>query len=638
MIDFLDDLNPKQKEAVRYVNGPLLILAGAGSGKTRVLVYKIAYLLCKCKAKPCEILALTFTNKAAEEMRSRIHKLVGNSARNISMGTFHSFCARVLRIYSERLGFTKDFTIYDETDAKNLIKKIVRENDIGIMQTPKAIYSRISLAKNSFISPESYPIYSFVDERIAKIYGIYQETLKENNALDFDDLLIKAYELFENHPDAKERFSSKYILVDEYQDTNHVQYLILKCLSAKHRNISVVGDDDQSIYRWRGADIRNILDFEADFPDAKIIRLEENYRSTKKILRAASSVVKNNVNRMGKELWTKKEEGEQLSILEAKDEQDEAHEIVRIIKEENRPLGEFVILYRTHAQSRIIEETLRRENIPYVIVGGVRFYERQEVKDALAYLRVIANPNDNVALLRIINVPHRGIGESTIRVLEQFASSEGIPLYVAVGMADKIDGLHQSKKNALLRFYRMMENCKRTEKKPSKLLERVLESTGYIRRLEAEGGAESLTRIENVKELIASADKYNKLEDFLNDVALLTDIDNWDKRNDKITLMTAHNAKGLEFPVVLITGLEEGLFPHFSSLYDEDELEEERRLFYVGLTRAKEKVYLSYAQSRNRRGTTLPSRFLGELPQDTVVLRRAYGNNFRANNPYRTSF
>jgi DNA helicase-2/ATP-dependent DNA helicase PcrA len=619
MNDFLDDLNPRQREAVEYINGPLLILAGAGSGKTRVLVYKIAYLLSKCKAKPWEILALTFTNKAAEEMRSRIYKLVGNSARNIPMGTFHSFCARALRMFSEKLGFTKTFTIYDETDAKNLIKKIVRENDIGVMQTPKAIYSRISLAKNSFLSPEAFPVYSYLDERIAEIYDMYQKTLKENNALDFDDLLIKACELFENHQDARDRFSSKYILVDEYQDTNHVQYLIIKCLAAKHRNISVVGDDDQSIYRWRGADIRNIFDFESDFPDAKIIRLEENYRSTKNILRAASAVVKNNVNRMGKELRTKKEEGEQLSIFEAKDEEAEAQEIVRIIREEKRPLGEFVILYRTHAQSRIIEETLRREDIPYVIIGGVKFYDRKEIKDALAYLRVIANPNDDVALLRVINVPSRNIGESTIRVLEQFASSEGIPLYIAVGMADEIDELNQGQRNTLLRFYKMMEKCKREGKKPSKLLDLIFESTGYLGKLEVEGGAEALTRIENVKELIVSSEKYDNLGDFLNDVALLTDIDNWDKRSDKVTLMTAHNAKGLEFSVVLITGLEEGLFPHFSSLYDEDELEEERRLFYVGLTRSKEKVYLSYAQSRKRRGATLPSRFLGELPQDAVI-------------------
>ncbi len=605
----------------------MLVLAGAGSGKTRVLTYKVAWLIENLRIKPWEILAVTFTNKAANEMHSRIESLIGKAATKVWISTFHSFCARVLRKYAEILGYSRDFTIYDAYDSKSLIKRIINDHSINLQISPKAIAGKISKAKNRLISPEDYSESDdFRAPLIKTVYELYQETLKTNNAMDFDDLLVNAYEVLNRSNEALLRFSFKYILVDEYQDTNHIQYELLKLLSTKHNNLTVVGDEDQSIYGFRGADIGHILRFEKDFPDAKLIRLEENYRSTGLILQAASQVVSHNNYRIGKELWTNNPDGEPLSLFTAPDASREAYELVNTIKGLSHPLNDFVILYRTNAQSRVIEEAFRLSNIPYTIVGGIRFYERKEIKDALAYLRVLINPQDSVAFNRIINTPHRGIGPGTLQILSQFAEKQDTSVYFALKEVDKIESISTRRKKTLKKFFKLMESHRKKIGKPDKLIDTILHEIGYWDKLEEEDTLETQSRIENLQELIRGASDYSSLDEFLETVSLFTNIDKWDDTQSYITLMTVHNAKGLEFPIVFITGLEEGLFPHSLSLNNEVELEEERRLFYVALTRAKEKVYLSYALDRKGYGYSLKSRFLDEIPPELIEESSIYSN------------
>lgn len=639
MKDFLKDLNNQQREAVKWVNGPILILAGLGSGKTRVLTYKIAYLL-SLGVRPWEILALTFTNKAVNEMKERAVKLVGDVAKNVTIGTFHSVFAKILRYEVEKLGYTKGFTIYDQDDSLSLIKSVIKELNFSEDSiNPSVAQAKISNIKNALISPELFLTLAEnqFDVKIGQIYKSYQSSLFQRNAMDFDDLLIKSIELFERYPDVLEKYQTKfkYILVDEYQDTNRVQYILLKMLSAKHRNLCVIGDDAQSIYSWRGAEIRNILDFKSDFPDCKIFKLEQNYRSTKKILRAADSVIKNNTEQILKNLWTENSEGEPIVVLECKDDRDEAEKVVYFIKEEIRKnkynLSDFVILYRTNAQSRSFEDELRRQGFPYTIVGSVAFYKRKEVKDLLAYLKVIVNPRDDESLLRIINFPNRGIGEVTIERIKSFASAKGISLFEAMCRAYAIPGLTDRARKSIHNFCDLIGKYIDLKNKisASELVRALVDDIGLIRYYKQEGTPESQQRIENIEELLSAITEFSiqnpddgAIERFLEEVSLIADIDTWENKRDAITLMTLHSAKGLEFPVVFITGLEEGLFPIASSFYNTKELEEERRLFYVGITRAMKKLYFSYAKRRMRAGNIFESkrsRFLDEVPEDLVV-------------------
>lgn len=632
-MNLLQDLSPPQREAVTHTRGPLLVLAGAGSGKTRVLTYRIAYLIGELNVRPHSILAVTFTNKAAQEMRSRVISLIGDMPRSLWLGTFHSACVRILRENVKLLGYPQHFTIYDQTDQLNLTKRVMKELDIGERHfDPRGVRARISRAKNALTPPEEYAQGDLFEEAVAQVYGRYQEKAKENGALDFDDLLMKTVELFKEHPHILREYSGRFrhILVDEYQDTNHAQYVIVELLSRTHRNLCVVGDDDQSIYGFRGADISNILDFERDFPDAKVVRLEENYRSTQRILSAAHSVVSRNLGRKEKELWTRKEAGEQIEFFEAEDEKEEAELVVSAIKDEvsaqARSPTDFVVLYRTNAQSRPLEETLRACDLPYVIVGGIRFYERKEIKDILAYVKVITNPSDSLSLTRIINTPRRGIGEKTLEKLLEFAQSRCLSLHEAVGRGDEVDGLTPQTRSALSEFSQLLARYRSAKESLSisRLVSQLLEEIGYLRELTEEDTVEAEGRMENVKELLFSIEDFCEksgdptLDAYLAKISLLTDIDAWDNQQEAITLMTAHNAKGLEFPVVFICGLEEGLFPHSSSFHSPRELEEERRLFYVGLTRAKEKVYLSYAKERqrSRQRVSRPCRFLQEIPEE----------------------
>ena len=640
--ELLADLNPEQRVAVTWPKGPVLILAGAGSGKTRVLAYRIAYLIGHKGIKQQNVLAVTFTNKAAEEMAERVQHLLGGEAKPLWLGTFHSACVRILRRDGEYVGYSRNFSIFDQADSLSVLKEIIKDLKLSEREyNPKAIRSRISSAKNALVGPEGYPVSNQYTEQVVRVYAAYNARLRQYNGLDFDDLLLKVVELFSGYEDVKDIYSDRFrhILVDEYQDTNRAQYLIVQLLSSRHRNIFVVGDDDQSIYGFRGADINNILDFEKDFPDVKIVRLEQNYRSTKLILNAASSVVRNNVGRMGKELWTKNEEGEKLVLIEAADEEDEAMMIYENLFRSGRNLRDSVILYRTNAQSRPIEETLRRAGLPYIVVGGVRFYERKEVKDVLAYMRVVVNPKDSVSLKRIVNAPRRGIGPAVLGRLERFAGEQEISLYESVSRVEEIDEIHGRYMDALRGFREVIEKAKASvdELGAAELMSQVIDDVGYIRELEQERTKEAESRIENVRELLSSAVSYEEraedrsIRGFLAEVSLFTAIDGWNEKQEAVTLMTAHNAKGLEFPVVFISGLEDGLLPHSSSFESPSELEEERRLFYVSMTRAKEKVYLSYARQRTRFGGSMPSfpsRFLKEIPEDLIDTERSKFSQF----------
>lgn len=660
MRDFLKDLNIEQREAVKWVDGPVLILAGPGSGKTRVLTYKIAYLL-SLGVKPGEILALTFTNKAANEMKERAINLVGDVAKNVMIGTFHSAFAKILRQEAGKLGYTKSFTIYDQDDSLSLIKSLIKElNFSEDSLSPSLIQAKISNIKNALIKPDLFlaEADNQFDLKVAQIYKAYQNVLFQRNAMDFDDLLVKAIELFESYPKVLEKYQTrfKYILVDEYQDTNRVQYILLKMLSAKHRNLCVIGDDAQSIYSWRGAEIKNILDFKTDFPDCKIFKLEQNYRSTKKILRAADSVIKNNTEKILKNLWTENSEGEPIVIIECKDDRDEAEKVVRFIREEIRKnkynLRDFVILYRTNAQSRLFEDALRREGFPYTIVGGVAFYKRKEVKDLLAYLKVIVNPKDDESLFRIVNFPNRGIGDATVERIKAFAGAKGLSLFEAMCRAYLIPGLTERNRNNILKFCALIQKYIDLKNKISagELARALVDDIGLIRFYKQEGTPEAQQRIENIEELLSAITEFSNenpddggLEKFLEEISLISDIDTWENKRDAVTLMTLHSAKGLEFPVVFISGLEEGLFPISSSIYNPKELEEERRLFYVGITRAMKKLYLSYARERMRAGSVFvqkKSRFLEEIPYELVTFyrskteRRDQGREVRPNQKF----
>jgi DNA helicase-2/ATP-dependent DNA helicase PcrA len=636
-IDFLKSLNQSQKEAVDYCSGPLLILAGAGSGKTRVLTYRIAYLIGVRKIKPHKILAVTFTNKAAGEMKERVEGLLGKASVGVWVSTFHSWCARTLRREAHLLGYSRNFSIYDQDDQRSVIKKCMEELEISPKKlSPDAIGNRISSAKDKLLKWQdlSSQAEDYFEENVAKIYRIYQGKLEQANAFDFDDLIMKTVELLRERPQVLERYQNRFehILVDEYQDTNHAQYVLVNLLASKNKNICVVGDEDQSIYGWRGADINNILDFEKDYPDAKVIKLEQNYRSTQVILSAAGAVVRNNQSRKGKTLYTRLEGGERVRLFVLENEHQEAEALVNqiqsLVQQDDYSLSDFVILYRTNAQSRVLEQKLRDYGTPYVIVGGLRFYERKEVKDILAYLKVLANPKDDLSLKRIINVPTRGIGAQTVAKIDRFRLQNKISLLEAIKKADLIDGLSPRFKKSIGSFARLLDEFGTLKGKlpPDELAERIAERTGYLDELKKERTVEAENRIENVKELINAISEFQErseqptLEGFLEEVSLITDIDLWDERKDAVTLMTLHAAKGLEFRTVFIAGLEEGLFPLSRSLESPSELEEERRLFYVGMTRAKERLFISYALNRRRFADmmNLKSRFLDEIPEELL--------------------
>jgi len=635
-------LNPQQRQAVEATEGPLLIMAGAGSGKTRVLTHRIAYLIATRKAPPWAILAITFTNKAAREMQDRVSRLVGGpEGRDIWVSTFHSMCVRILRRDIERIGFTSNFSILDSTDQLSVIRNCMKEQNIDTKKfEPKAVQAAISAAKNELITPQQYEqkIGDYFEGIVAKIYTQYQKQLRQNNSLDFDDLIMKTIELFKAAPDVLDFYQKKfqYIHVDEYQDTNRAQYMLCRMLADKHHRICVVGDSDQSIYRWRGADISNILNFEKDYPEAKTILLEQNYRSTSTILNAANEVIGHNTGRKPKKLWTDKGDGDKIKVYRANSEHDEGYfvttEIHNSVKS-GRNYRDHAILYRTNAQSRVIEEILIKSDIPYQIVGGIKFYDRKEIKDLLAYLRVLSNPDDDISLTRIINVPKRGIGDTTVAKLADAAAQRGTSIYRVLEVVDDL-GFAGRTRNALVEFFDMIHGLHQMVPYLSvtELTEKLLEVTQYRLELQNENTLEARSRLENIDEFLSVTMEFeNNNEDkslvsFLTDLALIADIDSMNDNNDAekpnddaVVLMTMHSAKGLEFPVVFIIGMEEGVFPHSRAFLDDEELEEERRLAYVGITRAEEKLFLSCAQMRTLFGRTTanpPSRFLDEIPEE----------------------
>ncbi len=635
-MELTSQLNPQQREAVLCTEGPLLVLAGAGSGKTRVLTYRIAYLVEERGVNPANILAITFTNKAAKEMKERIFDLIGDKARDTWISTFHSTCVRILRRDIDKINFTRNFVIYDTEDQNTLLKDCIKELDLNEKYfNPREIRSIIGRLKDQIIGPDEYARQvagQYREEKIASIYKLYQKKLEKNNALDFDDLINRTIELFSLHPEVLDYYKKKfqYILVDEYQDTNYAQYRLVKLLSSYWKNICVVGDDDQSIYGWRGADIRNILDFEKDFPDARIIKLEENYRSSQTILDAANQVIKNNRGRKPKKLWTQKGQGEPIRVYRAMDEREEAEFICREVKsmmeKENRSPGDFAILYRTNSQSRVIEEALMKYGIPYNIYGGLRFYDRKEIKDLIAYLRVVANPADDVSLRRIINVPKRGIGNVTVGKLEEIAAREGENLFSVILDIDKYNEFSGRTLKKIKEFGGLISNLiAMKELMPvTDFISTLLVDTGYKAMLEEEKTIEAENRLENVKEFVSAAREFERenegagLVEFLENIALVSDLDKLGEGEAALSMMTLHSAKGLEFPVVFIAGMEEYLFPHSRAMDSEQEMEEERRLCYVGITRAQERLYLTHALQRTLYGSPRynePSRFLSEIPE-----------------------
>lgn len=639
-MELIENLNPEQKSAVLHTEGPLLILAGAGSGKTRVITYRIAYLVREKGVNPANILAVTFTNKAANEMKERIGRLVGNCYFPY-FGTFHSVCVKILRKHGHFIGFSSSFTIYDDREQQVLIKGVMEELELDIKKySPRSILSSISRAKNNLVAPSFYEANtsgSYFDNIVFKVYSKYQEKLKENQAMDFDDLLVNVLKILQEVPEVYDYYSElfKYIHVDEYQDVNRVQYQLVKTLSQKNNNICVVGDDDQSIYAFRGADVSFILEFEKDFPNTKIIKLEQNYRSTEKILDAANAVVKNNTYRKEKALWTEKKGGSNIIEYVSDDEYDEARFVAGQIKKLSRldgfNLGNFAVLYRTNAQSRVFEEVFLGEGLPYKLVGGIRFYDRKEIKDILSYLLLLVNPYDSLSLKRIINVPPRGIGNTSYQKICNEASQNGTTIldYILNGDKSVLPKRVIQTLNSFADFIRKLNELKEVTSL-SNLVKAVIELSGYKAYLEEEHSVESLTRLENVQELISVAMEYDKrftdktlnvLDEFLCETALLSDIDMWKNVEDAVTFMTLHSAKGLEFPVVFITGLEEGILPHSRSLYAPDEMDEERRLCYVGITRAMDQLYLTIARKRTLMGNTMysmVSRFRREIPDELV--------------------
>jgi DNA helicase-2/ATP-dependent DNA helicase PcrA len=662
-MDFDRDLNPQQREAALHIEGPLLVLAGAGSGKTRVITYRIAHLI--ASGTPAHgILAVTFTNKAAGEMRERAEKLIGaghgepsQRASGLWIGTFHAICARLLRQHGESVGLTRRFVIYDDDDQTSLVRRVLA--DLGAPErlfAPREILHRIDRAKNAGIGPADYEGDDFVTDMVAKVYPEYERRLLASDAVDFGNLLLKVVELLRRDPQLAERLSTRFeqVLVDEFQDTNAVQYELVRLLSARHGNLCVVGDDDQSIYGWRGANIGNILGFEKDHPGAKVIKLEQNYRSTQVILDAAGAVIAANAGRKPKTLWTDRKGGEPIALYECEDERAESGLVLTQIlkaRADGRRFGDLAVFYRTHAQSRVIEEALRsaRPPIPYSVVGGVRFYDRAEIKDLLAYLKLLCNPQDEVSFLRIVNVPTRGIGQSTIERVSEIAKRDGTPLLAAarrcasgsdgapLQIAGEEDGLKTGPRRKLAAFCDLMEELAGEQKilPASRLAESVLERSGYLERLAIDGTPEAQGRIENLMELVQSLRDYERdaedasLAGFLEQVTLASDVDGYAESEGKVTLMTVHSAKGLEFPIVFIIGLEQGVFPHSRSLGELDQMEEERRLAYVAITRAREQLILSYAHQRFVFGieqTNEPSEFLREIPEHLIA---AKGQRFR---------
>jgi len=629
-------LNPAQKKAVGEIEGPCMIIAGAGSGKTRVLTFKIAHLI-ESGISPFEILALTFTNKAANEMKERISELVKGNSEKIWMGTFHSMYARILRIEADKIGFTRNYTIYDAEDSVHLIKQIMSDNGISTENTnPKSIQSAISNLKNKLILPLEFSnlIKTPFDKIIKTVYDDYQKNLLKNNCMDFDDLLIKPIELFKRYPDVLEKYQErfKFILVDEYQDTNKAQYILIKLLADKYRNVSVVGDDAQSIYKWRGAEIQNIFDFEDDFKECKVFRLEQNYRSTKNILNLADDVIKKNRKQITKNLWTNNSDGELIHLIETMTDKDESYRIAKYISEEIQKkklnFKDFVILYRTNAQSRTLEESLRHNGIPYIIVGGVRFYRRKEIKDVLSHFKIIVNPNDNESMIRVLGLKG-GIGKSTIDKLLTLAGKEDKQIFDILKNIKDCEEFSNRIKNILIEVLNLLYKYQylKGEINLSESVRGIIDEMGILRTLRIENTIEANERISNIEELISAVAEYSdstdepSLENFLQQISLVADIDEVDNQKNAVTLMTIHSAKGLEFPVVFITGLEEGLFPVSGSMMSEEEMEEERRLFYVAITRAKQKLYMLFANQRYRFGIQsyqMKSRFLREISEDIL--------------------
>ncbi|MCL4550038.1 MAG: UvrD-helicase domain-containing protein [Bacteroidetes bacterium] len=633
----LNQLNEEQQKAVQYNSGPHMIVAGAGSGKTRVLTHKIAFLIEK-GMEPSTILALTFTNKAAKEMKERIRGLIGRKAEELWMGTFHSIFARILRIESDKLQYRPNFSIYDREDSSSLVSNIMQILNINLENlTPNGVQHRISFLKNQMITPEDFSKNSAVtisDKRFVEIYAEYNKRLFENNAMDFDDLLLKPIELFEGNEKVFSKYKKmfKYILVDEYQDTNKAQYELLKLLSPNKDRVCVVGDDAQSIYSWRGAEIKNMLNFKKDFKGSKLFRLEQNYRSTKTILAAADSVIKNNTGQIPKTLWTENNDGEELSIIRASDEKDEAFQIAKRIKKEissrKLSLNDIAIFYRINSQSRALEDALRREKIPYKIVGGVEFYRRKEVKDILAYLRIISNQNDEESLLRIMNFPQRGIGNTSITKMIAFARKLNLSLFATMARVFEVIEVKERIQKNVKQFKLLLDKYIGLKEKLSigELTAALVDELAIVRVYKEEGTPESKARYDNIQELVSAVQEYSKsnpdatMDDFLSEVSLVAGVDMYDEKANAVTLMTIHSAKGLEFPIVFVTGCEEDIFPLSPKFDNDSRLEEERRLFYVALTRAKEKVFLSYARSRYRFGEVAyqsKSRFLDELDEST---------------------
>lgn len=645
-MQYLKDLNSAQKEAVEYLDGPQIIVAGAGSGKTKVLTYKIAHLI-KKGFVPEEILALTFTNKAANEMKERIKDLIGKKAETLWMGTFHSIFAKILRIEAKHLNFESNFSIYDTIDSLSLVQSIITDFNLEIDAiTPNSVRHRISFLKNHMIMPDEFRkshINSFIDEKIADIYKEYQKRLVEYNAMDFDDLLLKPIELFNssNYIHTKYRKKFNYLLVDEFQDTNKAQYELLKLLITREGNISVVGDDAQSIYSWRGANIGNMIDFQKEFPKHRVFKLEQNYRSTKMILKAADSIIKNNKDQVDKTLWTENDEGEPIQIVKCSDEKDEASQICKFIKNEmtkkKLSFNSFAILYRTNAQSRALEDIFRREKIPYTIIGGTEFYKRKEVKDVIAYLRVLANQKDEESLLRIMNFPQRGIGTTTITRMLAFADKHSLTLFDTMSRVFEVIDIKERIQKNVKGFKVLLDKYILLKDKLSvgELTRALTDELGILRMFKAENTPDSITRYENVSELLGSLTEFSNLnnnpslEEFLQDISLVSDIDNYEEKKNAVTLLTAHSSKGLEWPIIFVSGCEEDIFPLSHKFSSDTAVEEERRLFYVALTRAQKKAYVLHARSRYRFGEVAyqsRSRFIDELePSATKELNGNIG-------------
>ncbi|MBH8598517.1 MULTISPECIES: DNA helicase PcrA [unclassified Thermoactinomyces] len=645
--NLLAGLNPMQRKAVETTEGPVQIIAGAGSGKTRVLTHRVAYLLAEKRIHPWNILAITFTNKAAREMKERITSLVGSAAEEIWISTFHSMCVRILRRDIDRLGYSRNFTILDTSDQLTVIKQVLKEENLDPKKfEPRSLLNKISQAKNVLLGPERMKMQArtLLEEVAADVYAKYQQKLRTNESLDFDDLLMETVRLFDLNPEVKDYYQRKfqYIHVDEYQDTNHAQYVLVRLLAGHHKNICVVGDSDQSIYRFRGADISNILNFERDYPEATVIKLEQNYRSTKNILAAANHLIAHNTERKPKNLWTENDRGEPICQFEAGTEHEEAYYVAETIlkgRRQGNHYRDYAVLYRTNAQSRVVEEVMLKSNIPYTVVGGMKFYERKEIKDILAYLRLIVNPHDDLSLMRVINVPRRGIGAASLEKIERYAREHQLSLFSALLEPEHI-GLTKRTLDPISEFVSMIRefHAMIDYLSASEITEEMLERSRYRAELKKENTLEAAGRLENIEEFLSVAQEFEKKNEdkslvaFLTDLALISDIDALDEEAEKedgdaVALMTLHSAKGLEFPYVFLIGMEEGIFPHVRSLDDETEMEEERRLAYVGITRAERELHLTRARTRTIYGQTnsyLPSRFLEEIPKELV---RAVGGN-----------